>query len=136
MDHGGSNPKQHQYQQQKPASQDVYSWGQTILSFGKYAGCTYSDVKQRDPSYIVWALNQARPSGALQDFVSYLNAASSNVRLNTFAPCSFSSSLESPRDVHHIPESSHVKSAICRSYEFILRQTTDVSSVFYRAFSY
>ncbi|CAJ1334320.1 unnamed protein product [Effrenium voratum] len=49
--------------------------GSTVFMFGKHKGRSFQEVAQSEPSYCAWALKMESPSGALQDFVTFLGGA-------------------------------------------------------------
>lgn len=49
----------------------------TTFSFGKHRGKTFGEVADSDPSYCQWAKKTDSPSGALKDFISFLDTRSS-----------------------------------------------------------
>lgn len=52
------------------------SSGEIILTFGKYSGKTFEEIKKIDISYCNWALKQTKPNGRLKEFQNYLQGVS------------------------------------------------------------
>lgn len=48
-----------------------------IFAFGKHRGKTFKEVAEDDPSYCTWAKRTENPSGALKDFIAFLEASGS-----------------------------------------------------------
>jgi len=47
--------------------------GSTIITFGKYRGKTFDDVRRQHPGYVQWARGEKPNHGQLADFVLYCN---------------------------------------------------------------
>ena len=45
--------------------------GSTIITFGKYRGKTFDDVRRQHPGYVQWARGEKPNHGQLADFVLY-----------------------------------------------------------------
>eukprot|EP00746_Dinoflagellata_sp_MGD_P036338 gnl/MRDRNA2_/MRDRNA2_187166_c0_seq1.p1 gnl/MRDRNA2_/MRDRNA2_187166_c0~~gnl/MRDRNA2_/MRDRNA2_187166_c0_seq1.p1 ORF type:complete len:718 (-),score=185.94 gnl/MRDRNA2_/MRDRNA2_187166_c0_seq1:84-2006(-) len=57
-----------------PTQPSLPASGDSVLTFGKYRGRTFADIKDNDPSYVAWALRQPQPRDHLIAFVEYLKA--------------------------------------------------------------
>lgn len=57
------------------------SAGDTVLTFGRYMGKSFEEVKKIDVSYCNWVLKQVKPNGRMKEFQNYLQC------LSNFATC-------------------------------------------------
>jgi hypothetical protein len=48
------------------------------LTFGRYAGKTFEEVKLTDISYCNWVLKQIKPTGKMKEFQNYLQSISNH----------------------------------------------------------
>ena len=53
--------------------------GTTLISFGKYTGLKYEEVKRTDVAYCNWILKQTETTGRMKDFQRWLKENSKNV---------------------------------------------------------
>eukprot|EP00747_Dinoflagellata_sp_TGD_P216943 gnl/TRDRNA2_/TRDRNA2_89409_c0_seq2.p1 gnl/TRDRNA2_/TRDRNA2_89409_c0~~gnl/TRDRNA2_/TRDRNA2_89409_c0_seq2.p1 ORF type:complete len:292 (-),score=49.85 gnl/TRDRNA2_/TRDRNA2_89409_c0_seq2:42-917(-) len=58
----------------RPAPAEPAMMAENVLTFGKHKGRTFAAVKDTEPKYVLWALEQKEPSGDLADLVAYLKA--------------------------------------------------------------
>lgn len=52
------------------------SSGETVLTFGRYSGKTFDEIRRTDVSYCNWALKQVKPTGRLKEFQTWLQGVS------------------------------------------------------------
>jgi hypothetical protein len=48
----------------------------TMITFGRYSGKSFEDVKRMDVSYCNWVLKQVKPTGRLKEFQNWLQSVS------------------------------------------------------------
>lgn len=61
-----------------PASADAS--GDTVFTFGRYQGRTFSDVFTNEKDYVRWAQRQGQPGGSLQAFLDFASAQAGSAR--------------------------------------------------------